>query len=146
MTTGVMCSLPFHKVCKRNNNNVNNAFDTYLLTPWIQNPSWEANRFSSSQIFPHCMEREGSLPHSQVPATCPYSEPARSSPYPYIPLPEGPFQYYPPIYACVLQAVSFPQVSRPKPCIRLSPYMQHVLPVSFSIWSPEQSLARSNDH
>ena len=27
------------------------------------------------------MEPEGSLPHSQVPATCPYPEPARSSPY-----------------------------------------------------------------
>jgi len=26
------------------------------------------------------MESEGSLPHSQVPATCPYPEPARSSP------------------------------------------------------------------
>ena len=28
------------------------------------------------------MEPEGSLPHSQVPATCPYPQPARSSPYP----------------------------------------------------------------
>ena len=28
------------------------------------------------------MEPEGSSPHSQVPATCPYPEPARSSPYP----------------------------------------------------------------
>ena len=34
------------------------------------------------------MEPEGSLPHSQVPATCPYPEPARSSPYSHIPLPE----------------------------------------------------------
>jgi len=31
------------------------------------------------------METEGSLPHSQVSANCPYSEPARSSPYPPIP-------------------------------------------------------------
>jgi transposase len=30
------------------------------------------------------MEPEGSLPHSQVPATCPCPEPARSSPYPHI--------------------------------------------------------------
>jgi len=29
------------------------------------------------------MEPEGSLPHSQVPATCPYPEPDRSSPYPH---------------------------------------------------------------
>ena len=28
------------------------------------------------------MEPEGSLPHSQVPTTCPYPKPARSSPYP----------------------------------------------------------------
>ena len=34
------------------------------------------------------MEPEGSLPHSQVPATFPYPEPTRSSPYPHIPLPE----------------------------------------------------------
>ena len=31
------------------------------------------------------MEPEGSLPHSQVPATCPYPEPARSNPYPQHP-------------------------------------------------------------
>jgi hypothetical protein len=34
------------------------------------------------------MDLEGSLPHSQVPATCPYPEPARSTPQPHIPLPE----------------------------------------------------------
>jgi hypothetical protein len=34
------------------------------------------------------MEFEGSLPQSQVPATCPCPEPARSSPYPHILLPE----------------------------------------------------------
>ena len=28
------------------------------------------------------MEPEGSVPHSQVPTTCPCPEPARSSPYP----------------------------------------------------------------
>jgi len=37
------------------------------------------------------MEPEGSLPHSQVPATCHYPEPARSSPYPHIPLLEDSF-------------------------------------------------------
>ena len=39
------------------------------------------------------MEHEGSLQHSQVPATCPYPEPARSSPYPHIPFPEDPSSY-----------------------------------------------------
>ena len=36
------------------------------------------------------MQPEGSLPHSQVPATFPYPEPALSYPYPQIPLPEDP--------------------------------------------------------
>ena len=36
------------------------------------------------------MKPEGSLPHSQVPATCPYPEPARSSPYTHILLAEDP--------------------------------------------------------
>jgi len=36
------------------------------------------------------MEPVGSLPHSQVPATCLYPEPARSSPYPHILIPEDP--------------------------------------------------------
>jgi hypothetical protein len=38
------------------------------------------------------MEPKCSLLHSQVPATCPYPEPAQSSPYPHIPLPED--HYY----------------------------------------------------
>jgi hypothetical protein len=32
------------------------------------------------------MEPEGSSPHSQVPATCPYPEPAQSSPHTPIPI------------------------------------------------------------
>jgi hypothetical protein len=36
------------------------------------------------------MEPEGSLPHSQVPATGPYPEPARSNPHPHTLLPEDP--------------------------------------------------------
>jgi len=34
------------------------------------------------------MKPEGSLPHSQVPATCPYPEPDRPSPCTHIPLTE----------------------------------------------------------
>ena len=69
------------------------------------------------------MEPEGSLPYSQVPATCPYPEPAQSSPYLHIPLLEDPSQYYPPIYAWVSQVVSFLQISPSKPCLHplLSP-------------------------
>jgi len=41
-----------------------------------QSQSWEPNLFSATQeIPPHFMEPEGSLPHSQVSANCPYPEP-----------------------------------------------------------------------
>jgi hypothetical protein len=36
------------------------------------------------------MEPEGSLPHSQVPDTCPYPQPDQSSPYLHITLAEDP--------------------------------------------------------
>ena len=51
--------------------------------------------------------------------TCPYPEPARSSPYPHIPLPEDTSKYSR-IDAWVSQVVSFPQVSTPNVCIHLS--------------------------
>jgi len=60
------------------------------------------------------MENEGSLPHSQVPANCPYPEPARSSPHHHIPHPEDPSEYYSPIYDWISQVVSFLQVSHDK--------------------------------
>ena len=55
-----------------------------------QGPSWEANWFAAGQEIPRFMEPEGSSPHSQAPATCPYPEPAQSSPHNLIPPPEGP--------------------------------------------------------
>ena len=66
------------------------------------------------------MELGGSLAHSLVPATCPCPELARFIPCHHIPLLENPSECYPPIYAWVLQVVSFPKVSSPKTCIRLS--------------------------
>ena len=63
-----------------------------LLTYSIQqSPSWEANWFAASQRnSPHFMEPEVSVPHSQVPATCPLLsrlDPVHTS---HIPLPEDP--------------------------------------------------------
>jgi len=56
-----------------------------------QSPSWEANLSAVSQeIPPHFMEPEGSSPHSQAHATCPYPELAPSSPHTHIALPEEP--------------------------------------------------------
>ena len=78
------------------------------------------------------MEPEGSLPHSQASATCPYPEPAPSSPLLPIQLPADP-SYYNSIYAWVFQVVSFPQVFPPKSCIRLSSpqYATHTPTISF---------------
>ena len=57
----------------------------------VQNPSWEANWFAASQEIPHIfMEPEGSLPHSQASATCPYPGPAQSSPHTHMPPPGDP--------------------------------------------------------
>ena len=58
-----------------------------ILTPW----SRVLEKLTGLQLvkkFPHFMEPEVSLPHSQVPTICSYPEPARSGPYPHIPLPE----------------------------------------------------------
>jgi len=67
----------------------------------------------------------------------------------HIPLPEDPFEYYPPIYAWASQVVSFPQVSPLKPCTRLpSPtYVLHAPPISFfPILLTEKYLVSSTDH
>jgi hypothetical protein len=57
----------------------------YVLTSSMeQSPFWEANRFAASQEILHVMEPEGSLPHSQLPATCLYPEPAQSSPSSFV--------------------------------------------------------------
>jgi len=54
-----------------------------------QNPSWEANWSAANQEFtPHFIEHEGSSPHSQAHATCPYPELAPFSPHTHILLPE----------------------------------------------------------
>jgi hypothetical protein len=47
-----------------------------------QSPSWEASWFWDSKNAMKFMEPEGSLPHIQDPATCPYLDPEPSSPCP----------------------------------------------------------------
>jgi hypothetical protein len=43
-----------------------------IIKSMEQSPSWEADRsLASQEISPHFMKPEGSLPHSQEPATCP---------------------------------------------------------------------------
>ena len=60
---------------------------TYLLTPWSRVHLEELTVSKLVKKFPHFMKPEVSLQHSQMPTTCPYPEPHRSSPYPHIPLP-----------------------------------------------------------
>jgi len=50
----------------------------YLLTPWSR---VLLEKLTGFQLVKKFQNPEGSLPHSQVPATCPYTKPARSSPY-----------------------------------------------------------------
>jgi len=69
------------------------ADDTSVLvlhTPCIRVLLEKLTGSQQSRSSPHFIELEGSLPHSQVPAACPYPEPALSSTYPHIPLPEDP--------------------------------------------------------
>jgi len=80
------------------------------------------------------MEPEGLLPHSQVPATCPYPEAAQSSPYTHILLPEDP-------------SPKWPLSLRSPHLLSYPPYMLHTPPISFFlILSPEQYWVRSKDH
>ena len=81
-----------------------------------------------------------SVTYTQPSSTCPYLEPAQSSPCPHLALPDVPYQYYPPIYALAFQVFSFLQVSPGKPCMDLSSLscMLHASPISlFSILSVE---------
>ena len=68
------------------------------------------------------MEPEGSLPYSQVPATCPYPAPAQSSPYHHNPRTEDSASNCPPIYIWVSLLVSFPQLPHQTP-VHASPFL-----------------------
>jgi hypothetical protein len=64
------------------------SYHIYILTYSTgQSPSWEANRFSAQTFYG---THNGSLTHSQVPATCSYPQPDQSCPCPHIPLPDDP--------------------------------------------------------
>ena len=93
----------------------------YLPTPLTRVLLEKPHGFQPVKNFPHFMETEVSLPHSQVLTNFSYPQTARPSPLPHKSLTEEPSSYYPPIYAWVSQVISFPHVSPPKLCICLSP-------------------------
>ena len=78
-----------HKLRGRaSSNHIHHYLITYLHTPWSR--VLEKLTGFQTRNSPHFMDSEGSLPHSQLPANCPYLYPAQSSPYPHIQLPEDP--------------------------------------------------------
>ena len=120
-----------------------------LIYSMEQSPSWEAIRFSASQEIPHILwNLKVTLPHSQVPATCPYPEPDRSSPCP-------PTSHFLKIHLNIILP-SMP--GSPKWCLSFrfphqnpvytsSPYALRAPPISlFSIWSSEKYWVMSTDH
>ena len=131
------------------NNFTNVAGITYLLTAWSRvlleklTGSQLVKKFPTYYGTPRFTTAFLAARHLSHP------EPARSRPYPHIPLLEDLSLYYPPICAWVSRVVSFPQDSPPKPCICLSspPYVLHSPLVSFfSILSPEQYWVRNTSH
>jgi hypothetical protein len=54
---------------------------TVLLTPWSRVLLDKLTSLQLVKKFPHFMETEDLLPHSQVPATCLYPEPAQTRLY-----------------------------------------------------------------
>jgi len=112
--------------------------DPYLLSPWSRVILGKLTGLQLVTKFPDSLE------HSQVPATCPYPEPAQSSPYLHIPLPQDPSHI---LHLCLgLPSGLFPS-DFPTKTLSLPPYALHAPPISFFlILSLIQNSVSSTDH
>jgi hypothetical protein len=104
--------------------NINTSYS--FLTPWSRVLLQKVTGSQLVKKFPHFNEPEGSLPLSQMPATCPCPRPDRSNPYPT--------SHFLKIHLNIIPSTSgsskwslSPMVSPPKTCICLSsPYMCYI--------------------
>jgi len=96
---------------------------TYLLTPWSTvlleklMGSQLVKKFPAFYGIQRCINKVTRASHLTLSQARSVQSTSR------IPLPEGLsyyYYYYPPIYASVIQVVSFSRVSQPKPCMHLS--------------------------
>ena len=121
----------------------------FITNTTEQSPIWEANRSTPySRNPPNFMKPDGSLPHSQQPATCPYPKPDRSS--------LRPPSHFSKIHVSIISHLrlglpscllpsGFPTKTLYAPL--LSPYVLHALPIpAFLTSSPEWYLARYTKH
>jgi hypothetical protein len=86
-----------------------------ITNPKDLSPFWEANTSLVTQELTRILLNEGTLPHSQKPATCHYVEPDRSSPCPLYHSWKIHFNTI--LHLCL---VSFLQVAPLKPCMHLT--------------------------
>jgi len=140
--------LPYPRYCSRNATvtALTAHFFTYCTE---QSPYWDANRFLGSEEIHQFMEPESTLPDFQVPANCPYPEPARSNPYPHI----SHFLkilvlsfHLRLVHPSGLLFLGFPHQNSVY-ASPLIPYALHAPPISFFlIWLPERQWVNSTDH
>jgi len=121
---------------------------TYLLTPCSRVLLEKLTVFQLVKKSPHFMEPEGSLPHSQVPATVPnlsQLDPVHTLTSNVLKIRLNIIIQSTPFSSKWSLSLRFPQ---PKPCIRHSspPYALHAPPISFSSLSSERYWASSTDH
>jgi hypothetical protein len=118
------------------------------LTNFIeQNSFLEAYSPQILKQFPCFMKPEGSLPHSQQPATCPCPEPDQSSRCPHIPCLVDPFNIILPCTPGFSKLFLFLRFPHQIPVCSSALNVLHILTISFFlIWSSEWYLVRSTEH
>ena len=101
------------------------------LTPWKRILPENLTGTQVVNKFPAFMEPEGLLPNLQKPVACPYPGPDRSLLCSPLLTSRRSSSILHSHLRLGIPSGSFSQVSPPKPCIHLSPYILHALLISF---------------